>query len=258
MFRLHKWFLDCTTPTGEVLIVYVASLRWGMLRLGYLATLWQRPDEVAATTRARLGRHPGPQFDSSGCTLAAPRLGVVGRWRASPAAREHTLWQGPRGTVRWHCHLPLAAAQVEFGGRTLKGTGYVEHLALEVAPWHLPIRELRWGRFHGGDRSLVWIQWLGPVPLRLCLRDGVEVLAEPIGDDGFALTTGERLRLGSPRVLRDGRLGRTVLAERLLRWLPLPRSVRAMQETKWLSPAVLESKDGSCAGTALHEVVRWP
>jgi len=255
LFRLHKWFLDCATETGEVLIVYAATLRWGLLRLGYSATLHHTAGVTRTTTR--LGRPAVPQLDAHGITFADPRLAVRGTWRGARSTQERVLWAGPRGEVRWHDHLPMAQVELEFAGRHLRGTGYVEHLALEVAPWHLPIEELRWGRFHGGGRSLVWIQWSGPVPLRLCLLDGAVVEASPIGDDGFALASGERLRLGPPQVLRDGRLGKTVLAQRLLRLLPLGRSVRAMRETKWLARGVFENALGELEGTALHEVVRW-
>jgi hypothetical protein len=58
-------------------------------------------------------------------------------------------------------------------------------------------------------------------------------------------------------VLRTGELGRTVLANRLLRWLPLPRSVRSLEETKMLAAASLQDAAGTIVGTALHEVVRW-
>ena len=48
-----------------------------------------------------------------------------------------------------------------------------------------------------------------------------------------------------------------LLANRLLRWLPLPRSVRTLEETKMLAAASLQDAAGTIAGTALHEVVRW-
>jgi hypothetical protein len=255
LFRLRKWFLDCVTPGGEALIVYVAVLRWGLLRLGYSATLHCRAGVVAQSTR--IGRPAAPSLAADCIDFADARLGVRGRWRGARQTEERVLWSSPRGDVRWHCHLPMAAVELELAGRTLHGTGYVEHLALEVAPWHLPIEELRWGRFHGGRRSLVWIQWSGPAPLRLCLLDGQVVAATAIDDEGLRLASGERLQFAAPQVLRDGALGRTVLAQRLLRWLPLPRAVRAMRETKLLAPGSLHGANGVATGTALHEVVRW-
>lgn len=256
MFRLHKWFLDCVTPAGDALVVYAATLRWGLLRVGYSATLARQAGENV--TRTRFGRPPQPVADGTGCDLAAPRLGLRGRWTGAVHGERRQLWRSPRGAVTWHCLLPQATVRLELDGRPWQGSGYVEHLALDVAPWHLPIEELRWGRWHGDGHSLVWIQWQGPHPLRLCLRNGREVAAGPIDDGGFDLADGGRLQLAPPVVLRDGPLGRTVLAQRLLRWLPLPRGVRAMQETKWLARGTFADGGGERReGMALHEVVRW-
>jgi hypothetical protein len=259
VFGLHKWFLDCVTPDGEAVVVYAAKLHWGLLRLGYSAVLAHRGG--ATTARTRLGRPPVPRPGATGVALDAPRLALRGEWRGAVRSERRELWRGPRGSVTWHCVLPDADVELELAGRALHGRGYVEHLALEVAPWHLPIEELRWGRWHGGGRSLVWIQWAGPHPLRLCLLDGEPVPAQRVGDRGFVLANGAELALAEPRVLRDGELGRTVLTQRLLRLLPLPRAVRAMRETKWLARGELRGRDaaggGRVAGVALHEVVRW-
>lgn len=256
-FRLHKWFLDCVTDTGEAVIVYAATLRWGWLRLGYSATLTRdRPDRPAVTT-TRWGRPESPRRLEAGFSFEDARLDVHGRWLGPPVDHGVTLFEGEHGRVHWHCHLPQADVELQHGGRNWRGRGYVEHLALEIAPWHLPIRVLRWGRFHAEGRSLVWIQWEGPVPLRLVLANGEAVAADPVDDGGFTLHDGRRLELGPPSVLRSGELGRTVLTRRLLRCLPLPRSIRTLEETKVLATARLLEGATEHLGTALHEVVRW-
>ncbi len=256
MFRLHKWYFDCVAPDGDAAIVYAARLHWGLLRLGYTALLDHHGGRTH--TRTLLGRPPAPTLGSDGCELVEPRLGLHAKWRGRPQLADRELWRSPRGAVVWSLRLPDATAELTFAGRTLRGRGYVEHLALDVAPWHLPIDELRWGRWHGANRSLVWIEWRGPHPLRLCLLDGEPVDCGPITDCGFTFADGRRLALGTPTVLRDGDIERTVLTRRLLRWLPLPRAIRAMRETKWLSSGVLHGAgNDAIEGTALHEVVRW-
>lgn len=255
VFRLHKWYLDCVDERGSAAIVYAATLRWGVLSLCYSALLGRCEGRHLAAMHMRKPQVPALTDDT--IRFADPRLAVAGEWRGPRVPREQTLWTSPRGAVRWHCHMPRADVQLTVAGHELSGWGYVEHLALDVAPWHLPIEELRWGRFHADARSLVWIEWRGPHPLRLCLCDGVAAAIGPVGDRGFELNDGGSLRLAEPDVLRDGRLGKTVLAERLLRWLPLPRAVRAMRESKWLARGEWRDGERVLAGHAVHEVVRW-
>ena len=49
----------------------------------------------------------------------------------------------------------------------------------------MPIRVLRWGRFHAEGRSLVWIQWEGPVPLRLVHKIRLGMLCHGVDLNGW-------------------------------------------------------------------------
>ena len=255
MFRLDKWYGDCVTAGGDVLIVYAAHVWLGPVRFGCSSILGRIGDRDVAETH--VGRTRLPRRGERGHSFEDNELGVHGTWRGTTTAEERTLWSGRAGSVRWHPVLVAAEVELSLRGQPLTGVGYLERLRLDVAPWRLPIEELRWGRFHGGGRSIVWIEWRGPAPLRLCLVDGVEVEVGPLTNEGLELADGARLELTPSAVLRDGELGRTVLRQRLLRWLPLPRSIRAMHETKWLARGTFTDRHGvTSAGYAIHEVVR--
>ena len=162
----------------------------------------------------------------SGLTCVAPRFAAE-------------LTEG----VHWDCVQPRARVELRMpDGRTLRGRGYAEVLSLSIAPWRLPIHELRWGRFAGERHGAVWIEWLGPHPLKLVLLDGARVDAMP------------PLRLSDEVVLRSGRIGETAL-----RLLPRRLPGLGLEETKWRSRGELalpgEPPD---RGWAIHEVVRWP
>jgi hypothetical protein len=256
VFGLDKWYGDCVTSGGDVLIVYAARVRLGHVRFGCSSILGRiGPLDVTAT---HVGRVRLPSLDESSHSFEDAALGVRGTWRGTTNADERTLWSGHTGSVRWHPVLLTAQVELTLRGQRLTGVGYLERLRLDVAPWRLPIEELRWGRFHGAGRSVVWIEWRGLAPLRLCLVDGVEIEVGELRDDGFELADGARLELAPRAVLRDGKLGQTVLRQRLLRWLPLPRSIRAMHETKWLASGSYTDRSGvTSTGSAIHEVVRW-
>jgi hypothetical protein len=128
---------------------------------------------------------------------------------------------------------------------------------MTVAPWRLPIRELRWGRFLTASDALVWIRWRGARPLLLLDHNGRRLSAGEVGDGGVR-AAGCSLGFGATRVLRDGPLGATVL-----RGVPglrrrLPAAILGARETKWCSRGELAAPGSPPrAGWAIHEVVRF-
>jgi hypothetical protein len=143
--------------------------------------------------------------------------------------------------------------------RRLLGLGYAERLTLSLAPWRLPIDELRWGRWIAGDglRSVVWIDWRGPRPLTAVYLDGAREPSAAVGDDVVTMgrsalfLTGRRVL--HHRALRDI-VGRSDALTRVL-----PEAWLEMQDCKWMSTGTLEATGGRTAtGWAIHEHVRFP
>jgi hypothetical protein len=190
--------------------------------------------------------------------LDAPGVALAGEWRARAEPVEETVFSAPAGEVRWRCLQPHSRATLRLAGETLAGDGYFEHLLVTVPPWELPLRELRWGRFHGGDHVAVWIDWRGPFERRLGLHDGALVVPDA-GDTLVSLGDRARLELLDSQVLRTGALGTTALRGIPVLGESLPARMLAVEETKWLSRSRLVSPEGETTeGWSIHEVVRWP
>jgi len=252
-FSLRKWYLDCVSDSGEVVVAYRAELRWDAVALQY-ASFLHAPDGGAPRSRSTLRRCAAPSLEGDTLRWEAPALELRGSWEALEPAFCAPLFAGDGGSILWRCAQPRARARVDLpSGRAVEGFGYVEELELTLPPWRMPIEELRWGRFGSARGGLVWIEWRGPHPLRLALLDGKRV--------DLASASEERIEVGAssvdlsePRVLRSGRIGSTVLSivPGLERTFPL--RLLGLTETKWRSRA----KAGSEPGWAIHEVVRWP
>ncbi len=128
--------------------------------------------------------------------------------------------------VRWRCEMPSADARIGM----MRGYGYAELMQLDLAPWELPIDELRWGRVANGAGSITWIDWRGSHPLTRVLVDGQRTeapLPEPADN----------------RSIRDDLLGDTIP-------IPgLPKRIANAREQKWCG------RVGDA--WAVHEVVRF-
>jgi hypothetical protein len=186
-------------------------------------------------------------------------LRITGVWEGLDPPFEATIYDSSEGSVNWRCLHPRARATIQLGrGRVLEGFGYVERLEMTLAPWKLPLQELRWGRFLSDSASLVWIDWKGTHSRRIVLRNGLLESASVINESNVALNGNGDLRLVTGDVLRNGALGETALAiipglKRLF-----PKKFLSVRECKWLSRAELRLGDSISSGWAIHEVVKWP
>ncbi len=218
-FRLVKWYADAVAPDGRYAIVYRASLHYSALRFRYSALIEGAPGQPAAT-----------------------RLRAPTGWHVVPTAPpyEQTLLETPAGRVHWNCRAP--SASVAWNG--FAGHGYLERIELTIPPWRLPIQTLHWGRFITPHQSLVWIEWLGPHPLRLTLHNGLPI------DTPYS----ELLTLHPVATIRQGPIGPNVLQS--IPGLSAPARLLKMHECKLLSRARLHSTGET--GWAIHETVVWP
>lgn len=252
-FRLRKYYFDLVAESGDALIAFWASLRWGPLRLRYAAVDVFRAD---GSSESASGIGSAPPIEShAGAAWDASTLRLTGRWRTLVPSFSKTLLESGGRSVRWRCLAPAAEASLRVGDREFVGPGYAECLDLTIEPWRLPIDTLRWGRIAEPDRQAVWIAWDGPQPLRLLVVDGRDVEAAAITDRRIAWSAGE-FGLDPLRTLRDARLDEGALRglPRLLARTPL--RMLAAHERKVVS-RVLE--DGAIRSRfALHETVRFP
>jgi hypothetical protein len=254
MFELSKWYGDCVTDAGDAVVIYHAELRLRAGIIRYSNLLTARHGE-APWCRYSLRRQPAPSVRADAVEWTSPEWDIEGRWTAMGRGPRQTLFADGSGSLEWDCIAARSAATVG----AFRGWGYVEQLRMTIAPWRLPIRRLRWGRFVNATDALVWIDWSGDYNTRVVWHNGAAVAAGMIGESGIVLDDGAVLRLEPRAVLRDGTLGSTVLAALpLRRRLSLARCL-GIRESKWVSRAVL-CKPGhpESTGMAIHEVVEWP
>lgn len=252
--RLHKWYLDCATRDGDAAIVYCGGITLGGLPIRYFELLAAGPG--GSRRWRRLTSVPRVHRDGRTLSLEVPSIGFHGRWEPPSPPFEATLLDTPGRVVQWRCEQSCGPSELALpDGRRLVGEGYAEELELSLDPWALPFRELRWGRFTGGGRSVVWIDWRGGLERRWLFVDGQPAAAEHIDVDRVAWSTGS-LDIQPGVVVRDAMVGRTLAGP----FAPLlPRDLGRAIETKWLCPALLQAGQGvPIRGSVIHECVRWP
>jgi hypothetical protein len=261
VFSLSKWYLDCVADDGETVIVYSAELRFGALAISYASLLLYRDQ---AETRLSLRRAEPPIAEGSDLIVRHPALELAGRWTAvERAIPPIAIFSTERGEITWSCLSPRAEVELSLEGRAIRGRGYAEHTALSLAPWGLPIDELRWGRFVGARRSLSWIDWrFGAEPPKqwLFLDAARQKSSATIDPAAVILEGGPRLRIEEAALLRDGAIGGTALQGVPGLAGAVPGRILGLKERKERAAATLEDEHGAALdrGFVIQEIVRWP
>lgn len=252
-FSLVKWYLDCVTAAGDVAILYCAELHWRGTKLAYNSILSVQDGAIAS--HASLG---GYQLSSADDRILVefPRLGVSGTWSADAQPFRRTVYESPAGSVEWNCLQPRSRVTVRVGAHELTGLGYAECLTLTLPPWKLPMRELRWGRFVSPEDSLAWIDWQGEYAASFAIHNGQARPTLAVSDCAVVLD-GAALRMEESFTLRAGKLGSTVLPGTPALGRLLPRSLFHIEEQKWRSRGVLQTRERGSEGWIIHEVVHW-
>jgi len=257
-FRLTKWYLDCVSEHGDLVIGYSALLQLGLLKFplaGRLCRIDGRIESSASLT----WRWFQPQQETGSLIWNCPKLDIQGVWKPLAAPVRRVLVQDSTGSVMWDCVQPSADVAVRLGDDCeIRGLGYVERMEMTVPPWQLGIRTLQWGRFVSQSESVIWIVWVGERPLSIVFHNGVEVPNGCVEQDQIVLGQDCQLTMHEPQVLRQGVVNNTVLSSIPLVRAVLPKWLRSIDEHKWLCRGQLELADGTLShGWVIHERVSF-
>jgi len=252
-FEVSKWYCDCVDESGAVSILYTGTAKGSHgFRFHYSSLL--EAGKSTITHRSLRAATP-PELVGGGLRWRSKPLGIDAEWQADSQPVRATVFSSAAGSIEWECLMPRAHARLG----TLTGFGYVERLTMTLAPWKLPLRTLRWGRFATASDWVVWIDWRGDYSTRLVFRNGEQVAAVAVEDDGVDFADGARLALAGPLEIRKGRLGATALAAIPGLRNSLPGRLLRIDECKWRSRARLVQPGRPVAeGFAIHERVEWP
>ena len=258
--NLKKWYLDFVSDDGVAALCYSAKLRYKGLSLGYSALVNGQYDKDF-TAHYSL-QSPCPEINGNSLQWHSAKWQTGFSWQTDSQAISQplSLWQTSKGSVQWHNLIPGAKAQMHQNQQATSGMGYVEQLSLDIPPWKLPIKRLRWGRFVSQGATLVWIMWHlrdGSTKQWLTLNQQA-VKTFNLAQQSIACTHGH-LHIGQGSPIRQGYLKDTAFSSiALLQWL-FPESILNIYEHKQLAPATFHTDAGEqTEGWVIDEIVDFP
>jgi hypothetical protein len=259
-FLLTKWYLDCVGDDGRVAIAYWSAIAWRGITICW-HSLSLREADAEPIHRTSLAPVAAPAMTDSAITWHTAPLGC--RFECHPILPGvgQRLLDTPDGSVDWRCETTAGQMKVVCDGQPeWRGLGYIERLDMSLAPWRLPIDQLRWGRWIAtdGSGSLVWIDWRGPHPLTSIFLDGLAQQEGLVGDDRIE-TAGSVLTLTERETLYVRSLSETLGTLRPLLAPVLPREWLTLDDRKWRSRGTLRAAGRpDASGWVIHETLKWP
>jgi len=260
--HLNKWFLDFVGDNGETMIFYAAKLSWRGIAVNYGSWIHYHP-ENGLKERSHFRNIKFPEKKDEVITWEDYEFKVSGRWEADARPIEARLFESDRGYLDWKCFQPASRVQLKIQDRILEGDGYVEQLILTAPPWHIPMNDLRWGRFRSPDDTIVWIELRKENKQQWVWFNGERITNCSIEDDH--ISSAEKnflLKLDRGVVLEsENKLYRVL--HKLVHYLPgfnklIPAKFLMAYNQKWLSKAEFQLKEGSITqGIAIHEWVNF-
>jgi len=260
-FHLNKWFLDFIGDNGETMIFYSAKLSWKGFSVHYASWINYHPENKVSVKSHFLNVNL-PETKDNLITWNDDKYNISGSWECLEAPIYARIFESDEGYLDWKCLQPASRVQLKIKDRILQGKGYVEQLIITTLPWHIPMNELRWGRFHSDKDTLVWIELRAELQQQWLWLNGERIMKSRIEDD----------RISSAEKAFSLKLERNVILEsekkifhvvqKLLRYLPgfnqlMPSKFLMADSYKWLSKGELKRDHHIFQGMAIHEWVNF-
>lgn len=255
MLTLEKDYIDLIDDAGNSFIVYWAILKVAGIPVRYAGLIYTNPEgKTLESSRLFVLDRPNA---ANQLFFNPPKLSFNVRVEPQDESISCDLFTNKNGKVlHWNCHHPKAWVTLQYEGRTYSGSGYAETMYMPMAPWKIPLDELRWGRFHAPDNTIIWIEWRGAYAQSKLWLNGVLYTDAIIQDDQICFGAGAySLHFEAPVQIRKGKLEKVIERHSWLR-LFFKRSILHSQETKYKSVCRF-AHNGKTAvrGWSLYETV---
>lgn len=257
-FSLSKWYLDCITDKGDLVIGYAILFRWKMLKLKYVASITCVNDNIDEQ-KAIQQSDPFPVMNESKITWNSSKLEIAGEWTRNSIPLYNKLLVSDKGDITWTCHQPSSIVNLSSSkAGSISGFGYVEKLDMSLEPWRLPFEELRWGRFVSGTDNIVWIEWRGKHPKTLIYFNGRKFDKGRICDGLVEVENEFTLELQDSFLLHSGDLLSSLPVVAVIARHLTPLKNFQFNDNKWRSRGTLKiNKSRVSCGWVIHEIVRF-
>lgn len=255
MFHLVKHYFDGIDQAGNTIILYAAQLNFFGFKIPFSSYILCEKEK--AVVESGCLKKADVRFEAIP-SITMRSLNVSGKWGRKTTALKEILYEQKNKQLIWDCHTPKAEFSISINDKKFNGLGYCETLHLSFYPWKLPIEVLKWGRFLSAHTTIVWIEWIGPKPLKKVFWNGKLCDNAQIVDDSIVFAQEDVVLLFEEKtIIKNNPLAAVANKHALLKII-FPKRFLQTQEIKYTAAArLLENGMQKDEGHALFEIVKW-
>lgn len=261
-FHLNKWFLDFIGNNGETIIFYSAKLSWKGFTAHYASWIDYNP-KSGVKVKSHFLNVKAPEIKDKLITWHDNKFKISGTWESMAKPLHARIFESDDGYLDWNCFQPASSVRLKIKDKIINGNGYVEQLILTTPPWHIPMNDLRWGRFHSHHDTVVWIELRKVEKQQWLWLNGEKLMNCSIEDSHISSTEKSFLLKLDRNVVLESEKKIFQVVQKLLRYLPgfnklMPSKFLMADNHKWISKGEFK-KNGSpvTQGMAIHEWVNF-
>ncbi|MFD2892768.1 hypothetical protein ACFS5J_12170 [Flavobacterium chuncheonense] len=261
-FYLNKWFLDFIGNNGETMIFYSAKLSWKGLSVFYASWIDHNP-QSGVTIKSHFFNVKIPEIKDNFISWHDDKFEIQGTWKAVDNPIYARLFESDGGYLDWNCFQPASEVHLKIKDKHIYGKGYVEQLILTTPPWHIPMDDLRWGRFHSLHDTIVWIEIRKEHKQQWLWYNGEKIMNCKIEDDQIISTEKHFILKLNRNIVLESEKKIFQVVQKLLNYLPgfnklIPSQFLMADNHKWVSIAELQKSNSTIIqGMAIHEWVNF-
>ncbi len=261
-FHLNKWFLDFIGNNGETMIFYAATLSFKGVVVHYASWINYNFNN-GVTVKSHFRNVNLPEKTDELITWFDDKFKVSGSWQSLTKPIKARIFNDEEGYLDWHCWQPASKVKLNINNKNIEGHGYAEQLILTTPPWHIPMHDLRWGRFQSSNDTVVWIELRKEIKQQWLWLNGHKIMNATIEDDFIESKENKFFIKLDRSVVLESEKKIFHVVETLLKYLPgfnqiMPIKFLMATNNKWLSKGELERHGQAVTqGMAIHEWVNF-
>jgi len=249
--------MDCVDRQGKFAIAYAAILKWKNFSFYYSSVLFSESNNSEIKSISSFKKMTLPVVENNVLHWNNSSLKIDGTWTSSDIpVIENLIENDDDILLQWNCHQPRAICNLSIGENfKLKGLGYTETIKMQIEPWHLPIDELRWGRFVSEKHVVIWIDWKHANPLTIVYWNGNRVDAR-VTDDGIYCSEASLL-FSDARIIKKDSIAKNIQSFPLLRSIFKSKILNTFECKMIATGTVKINGTEVCKEKFIYEIVKW-